>query len=188
MSLNAKSKILKPSTSSKEQLVFQSEISLSLAYLFVRVAPLVAFVFYFTTPFWTLLTALGLSFLLLWAARQHNYRFVGQANNLQIAPSFWSSDPPIHYSYSNIQAAAIKISSRQDKRQWLALKDQTGQWRRFRCDWLHEQDPPSVDEHEDTTPQHELFELLDEEDFYQGSIQHLAYFLQQKGISVHLET
>lgn len=170
--------------SSSKVLVFKSEIGLFLSYLLVRTAPLVALAFYFTSFGGALITTVLLLLILLWAARRHNYRFTGQAEALLIEPSFWATSPPIYYSYQNIQAATIKCSNRQDRRQWLALQDQTGHWKRFRCDWLHEQDPPSVDEHDDDTPQHELFELLDEEDFYQGSIQHLAYFLQQKGISV----
>lgn len=189
MSQSAKSKALKTTESALEKpLLFKSEIGLFLAYLLVRTAPLVAVVFYFTHLFWTIIAAVLLIILLVWAARHHNYQFLCSKEQLQIEPSFWKFQAPISYPYSSIQQAQIKIASRQDKRQWLALKDTTGSWKKFRCDWLHEQDPPSVDEHEDDTPQHELFELLEEEDFYQGSIQHLAYSLQQQGIVVQLTT
>jgi hypothetical protein len=183
MSQNARNKASK---SNLEPLTFQSEVGLFLVYLLVRTAPLVAVVFYFSNWLWAILAALLLIIVLIGAARYHNHRFLCQPSTLSITPSFWYWAKPATYTYTSIQQATLKIASRQDKRQWLALQDQTGTWRRFRCDWLHQQDPPSVDEHDDDTPQHELFELLDEEDFYHGSIQHLGYFLQQQGISIQI--
>jgi len=183
MSQSARSKTL---NSKLESLIFESEIGLFLVYLLVRTAPLVALVFYFSTWHWAIIAALLLMIMLVWAARYHNHRFLCHSTTLSIMPSFWYWGSPNTYVYTSIQQATLKIASRQDKRQWLALQDQTGNWKRFRCDWLHQQDPPSVDEHDDDSPQHELFELLDEEDFYHGSIQHLGYFLQQQGISVQV--
>lgn len=183
MSQSAKSKTLNPEL---ESLVFKSEIGLFLVYLLVRTAPLVALVFYFSNWLWAIIVALLLMILLVWAARYYNHCFLCHPTTLSIMPSFWQWSSPKTYTYTSIQQATLKIASRQDKRQWLALQDQAGNWKRFRCDWLHQQDPPSVEEHDDDRPQHELFELLDEEDFYHGSIQHLGYFLQQRGISIHI--
>lgn len=173
-------------SSTEETFLFQSEIGLFLVYLFVRTAPLVAVVFYFTSYLVAALAGLLLLVGLLWAAKRNNHRFLLTPNSLQIKSSFWSKGTIQNYPYSTIEQVTIKWANNSNKRQWLGVQDQTGNWKRFRCDWLHQQDPPSVDEHDDDTPQHELFELLDEEDFYQGSIQQMAYILQQKGISVHI--
>jgi hypothetical protein len=163
-------------------IVFQSEVGLFLVYLLVRTLPLVAVVFYFTTWVEAALTALGLVLLLLWTARRHNHRFTVHATHLEIAPSFWPFSKPHTYSYKALTKVAVKIAHRGDRRQWITLHTTTQQTQRYRCDWLHQQDPPSVDEHDDDGPQHELFDLLDEEDFYEGSIQHLVVLLQKKGV------
>ncbi len=166
--------------------VFQSEIGLFLVYLLVRTAPLVAVVFYFTTVTAAVVVAIVLLAVLLWAARRNNHQFILHSTSLAIKTGFGAFGAPISYSYHQIQQAAVKLANRHDKRQWLALQDQTGRWKKYRCDWLHQQDPPSVDEHDDNTPQHELFDLLDEEDFYEGSIQQMAFLLQKKGIFLQL--
>ena len=107
MSQSAKSKALKSTINFPEQsIIFKSEIGLFLAYLLVRTAPLVAVVFYFTNVFWTIVAAVVLITILVWAARHHNYQFLCSAEQLQIEPSFWKFQAPTVYAYSSLQQAS----------------------------------------------------------------------------------
>ena len=54
----------------------------------------------------------------------------------------------------------------------------------FRCDWLHRQDPPEDEDDHHEQPEGELFELLEDEDFYKGSIEQLLDLLRNQKIDL----
>lgn len=169
----------------EKSLQFQSTVSVFLTYLILKTAPLVAVVYYFFTWQLALLSAVILLLIILAHSAYTNHNFSLHKDNLRISPSIPVGQQTYHFDYTSIQGIEIKYAKEKDSRQWLTVYlKKNKKLFRFRCDWLHLQDPP--DEHEDDHGQleHELFELLEDEDFYDGSLQHLSHELQNRGIPV----
>lgn len=171
----------------KQTLEFRSNTGIFLWYAIAKWLPLVAVVYYFSTLLVTLITAaLLLAFVLLYSGLT-NHWFSLEQDTLLIHPVLLFWKPIQRFPLTKIDQIQIKGFHEQDRRQWLSILTQNSQTPvKFRCDWLHLQDPPEEEEHahEHEHPEHELFELLEEEDFYEGSLQHLAQELSKQNISV----
>jgi len=104
---------------------------------------------------------------------------------LSIFPSIPIGQKSHTFDYTSIQFIEIKYAKEKDSRQWLSIYlKKTKKPLHFRCDWLHMQDPPDEDEDDHGQPEHELFELLEDEDFYEGSLQQLSVELNNRGLQV----
>lgn len=166
-------------------LQFQSTVSVFLTYLILKTAPLVAVVYYFFTWQLALLSAVILLLIILAHSTYTNHNFNLHKDGLSIAPSIPIGQQTHSFDYTSIQSIEIKYAKEKDSRQWLVVYlKKNKKLFRFRCDWLHLQDPPDEDEDDHGQLEHELFELLEDEDFYKGSLQHLSNELQNKGIQV----
>ena len=178
MSQSAKSKALdgwKPQ-------VFEADLEILHWYGWLRFLPLLAVV-YVVSNLWVALALAPLLLLVwwLWTWRAH-HRFILTNNTLEVHRPFGPIRHPLHnISLNELARAEIRIGQGWDQRQWLVLHFANQTQQQWRCDALHEQDPPDEDDHHDV-PEHELFELLEEEDFYEGSLQHFAALLRQKGV------
>ena len=169
---------------------FNSSSGVFLIYLILKTAPLVAVVFYFYNWEMSLLTAFVLSAAILLYSGSTNHNFVLSENNLSVKPVlfFWHRERSI--LYSEIENAEIKFSVGKDNRQWIlihykdSVKVKTSQ--KFRCDWLHRQDAEDDedDDHDHDHSGNELFEMLEDEDFYEGSLEHLRDELKKNNLTV----
>lgn len=171
----------------QQTLKFQSTVSVFLVYLVLKAAPISAVVYYFYNWQASLLTAvLTLVIILIYAGRS-NHDFSLSSTELIIQPSIFIWRPTQYIPYVNIQGIEVKYSAGRDNRQWLLVHYEDRQNNRiskkYRCDWLHMQDPPDDEEHHDE-PEHELFELLEDEDFYNGSLEHLSNELRDRGLRI----
>ncbi|CAA6808637.1 MAG: Unknown protein [uncultured Aureispira sp.] len=114
-----------------------------------------------------------------------NHNFSLNEHRLTISPSIFLGQRTQHFEYTSIQSIEIKYAQEKDQRQWLCIHlKNTKQQQLFRCDWLHMQDPPDEDEDDHGHPEHELFELLEGEDFYKGSLQQLSHELSSRGVQI----
>ena len=168
-------------------LKFQSITSVFLTYLILKSAPIPAVVYYFFGWQASALSAVFLLLIILLYSGSTNHHFTLARDFISIHPSlfFWKAD--ISIAYANIQSVEIKFAAPKDNRQWLLLhyKDATGRLlsQKYRCDWLHTQEPEGEeDDHEH--PEGELFELLEDEDFYDGSLEQLMAELRNREILV----
>lgn len=172
----------------QKTLHFQSTISVFLLYLILKFAPITAVVYYFGNAYMALITGFILLLIILIYSGLTNHHFSLHATNLDVIPSlfFWKNKQSI--SYQEIQDIEIKYSTTEDNVQWVLIRSQspTGVIRtqKYRCDWLHRQDPPELEEEAHDHPEHELFELLEDEDFYDGSLEQLCHELKAKGLPV----
>ncbi len=176
MSQSAKSKAV--------PLRFAADVQVLSWYSWARALPVLALV-YVCTNVWGMLGAalfLGLGWT-YWVWR-HNHCFVLDEQVLFIERPFWGQDPVYRVALDQLASVHIRLGQGLDQRQWLDLYQPDGSHTRWRCDALHEQDPPDADDHHHAhdLPEHELFALLEEEDFYWGSLQHLAACLYQQGV------
>jgi hypothetical protein len=166
-------------------LQFQSTVSVFLTYLILKAAPFVAVVYYFFTWQLALLSALVLVGIILIHSAYTNHNFSLNKHSLTISPSIAFGQKMHRFDYSSIQSIEIKYAQEKDQHQWLTVHlKETQKLLRFRCDWLHIQDPPEEDEDDHEHPEHELFELLENEDFYNGSFQQLSNELRNRGVQV----
>ena len=169
-------------------LTFKSTVSVYLTYLIFKAAPIVAVVYYFTNWYWAIPTSIALLVIILIYSGTNNHHFDLTPNSLVVHPilSFWKK--PVKFQLEEIQTLSIKYAAEKDSRQWLEVTQKTtSTTQKFRCDWLHLPDPEEDDDHHDHdhgSSSHELFELLEDEDFYNGSLQHLADSLKTAGITV----
>ena len=169
----------------ENNLQFQSTVSVFLTYLILKAAPLVAVVYYFFTWQLALLSALLLLLVILIHSACTNHDFSLSEHHLIISPSIPLGQKNQQFDYSSIQSIEIKYAKEKDSHQWLNIHlKKTKKHLQFRCDWLHLQDPPDEDEDDHGHPEHELFELLEGEDFYKGSLQQLSTELRKKGLSI----
>ncbi|BDS14803.1 hypothetical protein [Aureispira anguillae] len=172
----------------QKTLHFQSTVSVFLIYLILKAAPLVAVVYYFSD--WSIATPVAIVLLLtiLIYSALTNHDFSIEHQQLTIVPSIFFWKKAIYVPYATIEQIEIKYAHERDNRQWLTIfsNDKTGQLqaKKYRCDWLHMQDPPDEDDDDHGHPEHELFELLENEDFYQGSLEQLAHELTIKGVTI----
>lgn len=172
---------------STTQLTFKSAVSVYLTYLFFKAAPLVAVVYYFTNWYWAILAAIILLIVILIYSGHTNHHFEVNNHKLLVHPilSFWKKQT--EFPFDSITTVQIKYAVEKDNRQWLVITtNKTTTPLKYRCDWLHLPDLEDDDEHdhEHGPESHELFELLEDEDFYSGSLQHLADSLKKVGIVV----
>lgn len=166
---------------------FQSTVSVFLTYLILKAAPITAVVYYFFDWQFALASAFVLLGVILCYSGFSNHHFSLDKAQLNIHPSLFFWQKTIRIPYKTILSIEIKYSSEKDGRQWLNIttNDSTStQENKYRCDWLHMQDPPDEDEKGHGHPEHELFELLENEDFYEGSLEQLSHLLQQRGIKI----
>lgn len=169
----------------QKSLHFQSTVSVSLTYLILRTAPLVAVVYYFFTWQLALLTAFLLLLIILIHSTYTNHNFSINEDTLTISPSITFGQKTHSFDFSSIQFIEIKYAQEKDQRQWLKIHfNKRKTHLQFRCDWLHMQDPPDEDEDDHGHPEHELFELLEGEDFYNGSLEQLSHELRNRGLQV----
>jgi len=168
-------------------IAFKSTVSVYLTYLIFKAAPLVAVVYYFSDWNWAALTAVLLLIIILIYSGLTNHHFELSDRSLITHPIllFWKKRT--EFPLDSIKNIQIKYAVEKDSRQWLIVTtNQASKALKFRCDWLHLPDPDEEDDHdhEHGPDSHELFELLEDEDFYQGSLQHLADNLKKAGIAV----
>lgn len=169
----------------KNTLQFNSTISVFLTYLIIRGAPLVAVIYYFFTWQWAVVTGLILLIAILIHSAYTNHNFSLSNQKLTISPSISLGQKTHTFDYTSIRFIQIKYAKERENIQWLTIHlNNAPKPIRFRCDWLHVQDPPDEDEEDHGHPEHELFELLEDEDFYEGSLQQLSNELRKKGINV----
>ena len=173
----------------QQPLTFQSAISVFLTYLVLKTAPLSALVYYFHSWEAALIVQLFLFIIILIYSGFNNHHFSLEEKQLIVYPAlfFWQAKQAI--PYTNIVAVEIKYASEKNNQQWLLVYFKKspikGLPTKFRCNWLHMQDPPEIeDDHDHGHPEHELFELLEDEDFYDGSLEQLADELRKKGLKV----
>ncbi|WP_052597965.1 hypothetical protein [Aureispira sp. CCB-QB1] len=166
-------------------LQFQSTVSVFLTYLILKAAPAVAVVYYFFTWQLAILSAVLLLAIILAHSAYTNHNFQISKHDIQISPSISITQQVQTFDYKSIEYIEIKYSQEKDNKQWLAIQlKNNSKIHRFRCDWLHMQDPPDEDEDDHGHPEHELFELLEDEDFYEGSLQQLSTELRNRGVEV----
>lgn len=169
----------------EDTLQFKSTVSVFLTYLILKAAPLVAVVYYFFNWQLALLSALILLLIILIHSAHTNHNFRINKQSLSISPSIFVGQKSHTFDYTSIQFIQIKYAKEKDQHQWLAIHlKENKELLRFRCDWLHMQDPPDEDEDDHGQPEHELFELLENEDFYEGSLQQLSNELRNRGLRV----
>lgn len=169
----------------KNTLQFNSTISVFLTYLILRVAPLVAVVYYFFTWQWAIIVGLILLIAILIHSAYTNHNFSLDNKRLQISPSIPLGQKVHTFDYTSIKFIQIKYAKERENVQWLAVHlKNASKPIRFRCDWLHVQDPPDEDEDDHGQLEHELFELLEDEDFYDGSLQQLSDELRKRGLNI----
>ncbi len=169
----------------KNTLQFKSTVSVFLTYLIFRTAPFVAAVYYFFTWQLALLTGLILLLIILIHSARTNHNFSISNQSLTVLPSIPLVQKPQSFDFASIQGIEIKYAREKDNHQWLTIyRKEAPNTLRFRCDWLHLQDPPDEDEDDHGHPEHELFELLEDEDFYAGSLQQLRDELRNRGLRV----
>jgi hypothetical protein len=167
---------------------FNSSSAVFLTYLIIKTAPLVAVVFYFYNWEMSLVSALILSVIILIYSGSTNHNFTLRENNISVKPVlfFWRRELSI--LYTEINNAEIKFSVGKDSRQWVlihykdSLKIKASQ--KFRCDWLHRQEAEEDEEEKHDHSGNELFEMLEDEDFYEGSLEHLRDELNKNNLSV----
>lgn len=163
---------------------FQSSTSVFLTYLIFKASPVVALVYYFFNwPLALLSAVLFLASILIYSGK-NNHHFTVDSERLIIHQSlfFWIKDAGI--SYKEIKSIEIKYANEKDNRQWLLI-DALGKKKYiYRCDWIHTQDPPEDEDDHHQLPEGELFELLENEDFYKGSLNELADVLREKKLDV----
>jgi hypothetical protein len=151
----------------------------------LKAAPLVAVVYYFFTWQLALLCAVILVLMILIHSAFTNHNFSLDKQCLSISPSIPLGQKKHTFDYTSIQSIQIKYAQEKNQHQSLSIHlKKTKKLLHFRCDWLHTQDPPDEDEDDHGHPEHELFELLEEEDFYEGSLQHLCNELRKRGVKV----
>ncbi|MBL4649924.1 MAG: hypothetical protein JKY03_09340 [Aureispira sp.] len=166
-------------------LQFKSTVSVFLTYLILKAAPFVAIVYYFFTWQLALLSALVLLGIILIHSAYTNHNFSLNKHSLTISPSIAFGQKTHSFDYQSIQSIEIKYAQEKDDHQWLMIRlKKTKKLLCFRCDWLHMQDPPNEEEDDHEHPEHELFELLEGEDFYNGSLQQLSNELRNRGVQV----
>lgn len=164
---------------------FKSTVSVFLTYLILKAAPLVAVVYYFFTWQLAVLSAFVLIIIILIHSTSTNHNFSINKHSLTISPSISWGQKSHTFEYTSIQYLEIKYAKEKDNKQWLAIQPKKNKaLLHFRCDWLHTQDPPDEDEDDHGHPEHELFELLEDEDFYEGSLQQLCAELRHRGVKV----
>lgn len=168
-------------------LKFTSTVSVFLTYLILKAAPISAVVYYFSNWQYALLSGIVLLIVILLYSGLTNNHFSLTPTHLIVHPSlfFWKKD--LEIPYSEIHSIQIKYAVSKDNRQWLAIRKTAREKPQiYRCDWLHQQDPPEEDEddHEHGSASHELFQLLEDEDFYDGSLEHLANVLRSQSVLV----
>lgn len=162
---------------------FQSTTSVFLTYLIFKAAPIVALVYYFSCWEYAFLSAIVLFVAIITYSDRTNHNFRLEEERFVVLPSlfFWKKEFGI--AYKEIKSIRIKYAQEKDSRQWLEIEALGKQNYRYRCDWLHTQDPPDEeDDHE--LPEGELFEILKDEDFYKGSLNELEDMLRTKGVLV----
>lgn len=174
------------SVSSSHSTQFKSASSVFISYLLIRAAPITAFVYYFSNWQAAFIVAILLCILIICFAMRNNHNFAIHNKQLIITPILfqWKKDKLIELD--KMEKVMIKLSDDKDARQWLHFydKDQQSDSLRYRCDWLHRQDPPEAEEDNHEHPEGELFDLLEDEDFYQGSAEHLIDLLRAEGINI----
>lgn len=168
---------------------FQSAVSVFLIYLVFKAAPITAVVYYFFDWQWALFSAVLLLSIIFVYSGLTNHHFSLGSEQLTIRPSLFFWKKPLSIPYQDIGSIEIKFSGEKDNRQWLKITSTNAgktalKMKQYRCDWLHMQDPPDDEDDDHGHPEHELFELLEEEDFYEGSLEQLSNELQTKGLSV----
>lgn len=162
---------------------FQSETSIFLSYLILKIAPLIALIYYIYNWNYALLALIALIIIIISHSKKNNYHFRLEEKNLVIYQSLSFRKKEISIPYEQIKSIHIKYAKEKDSRQWLKINTIKQNNHCYRCDWLHTQDPPSEEEHHEL-PEGELFDLLAEEDFYKGSLNELGDLLTTKGILV----
>lgn len=174
------------SVSSSHITHFKSASSVFISYLLIRAAPITAFVFYFSNWQDATIAALLLCITIISYAMRNNHNFAIHNNQLIITPILfqWKKDKLIELDKT--KKVKVKLSDDKDARQWLEFicKDKIPESTRYRCDWLHRQDPPEAEEDHHEHPEGELFDLLEDEDFYKGSAEHLIDLLHAEGVVV----
>lgn len=170
--------------------VFAPQMRIAWWYGTLRLLPLIALLHYYVGSWLTLplSTLLALAWTYWLWANNHRIRLhQGQLSAFRpfLLPFRTDTTPVLQLSLAQLQRVNIRLGQGLDQRQWLDFYTDEGIHHRLRCDNLHEQDPPEIDDHEHhDQPEHELFALLNDEDFYEGSLQHLAALFHQQGVSV----
>lgn len=162
--------------------VFVPDVAVERWYGWARLLPILALAYLAGGWQLLLMLAVGLPLGWLYWVWSHNHRFVLTDTHLTIYHPFGNPTPLHRVSFDQLASVSIRLGRGWDQRQWLDLYTIHKVHTRWRCDALHEQDPPEPDDHHHDHPEHELFALLEEEDFYEGSLQHFASLLRQRGI------
>lgn len=165
-------------------LLFAADVQVLSWYNWARVLPVLALVYVCTNIWWMLGAALLIGLVWTYWIWKNNHRFILSEYHLHIERPFWGHKSLDRIPLQQLDRVHIRLAQGWDQRQWLDLYQTDGTHMRWRCDALHEQDPPDADDHHHAhdMPEHELFALLEEEDFYWGSLQHLAACLYQQGV------
>ena len=162
---------------------FRSAASVFVSYLLIRAAPITALVFYFSNWQYTLIAAGLLSTIVLIYALRSNHHFTLHAEALIVTNIAKIGRKSWQFPYCQIENIRYQLSSEADPRQWLQIQTKDTVIC-FRCDWLHRQDPPEDEDDHHEQPEGELFELLEDEDFYKGSIEQLLDLLRNQKIDL----
>lgn len=165
---------------------FKSAAAVFVSYLLIRAAPLTAFIYYFSDGFYALLSAFLIATLILLYALKCNHHFLIHRKQLIVSRIGLLGHKKWYFDYDKITAISYKLADDKDSRQWLCVKSSNRKVL-FRCDWLHRQDPPEAEDDQHQHPEGELFELLEDEDFYKGSIEQLLDLLQEQNVELILE-
>lgn len=159
---------------------FKSPVGVFIFYHSIKALTFSAFVLYFL-DFYYFAVSIGFMLLvILINAYRNNVCFFITEKALIVKDVFFGR-VLTKVLFKDIKKIEIKFSHEKDQRQWLALsyhKDVKIVSKKFRCDWLHHMDA-SIADHDDSL-EHELFELLKDEDFFTGSIHQLFKICQQK--------
>jgi hypothetical protein len=169
--------------STQKPIPFKSAAAVFVSYLFIRAAPLTALIYYFSDAYYAFFSAFLLGSLILLYALRHNHHFLMHQKQLVVSSIGLIGQKKWYFEYDKITAVYYKLSDDNDSRQWLCIEIKKNS-RLFRCDWLHRQDPPETEDDQHQHPEGELFELLEDEDFYKGSIEQLLDLLRAKNIEL----
>ncbi len=169
--------------STQKPLPFKSAAAVFVSYLFIRAAPLTALIYYFSNAYYAFFSACLLGSLILLYALKYNHHFLISQKQLVVSSIGLIGQKKWYFDYDKITAVSYKLADDKDNRQWLCIETKTNR-QLFRCDWLHRQDPPETEDDQHQHPEGELFELLENEDFYKGSIEQLLDLLGIKNIEL----
>ena len=160
--------------------IFKSPVGVFIFYHCIKALTFSAFVLYFLDFYYFSVSIGFMLMVILINAYRNNVFFIITEKELIVKDVFFGSVLN-KFLFNDVEKIEIKFSFEKDQRQWLALryhKDTKIFSKKFRCDWLHHMDA-SIADHDDSL-EHELFELLKDEDFFDGSIQQLFKVCQQK--------